>query len=77
MSGKNRATYRRTAMSNLLLHDDPDMGLRAVLHWGGRANQISAQPLDLEPLRKARHDQNLTVQKAVSQSMMRMTASNV
>lgn len=37
------------------------------LHWGGRANQISAQPLPLElrPLMEAFHDQNPTVQNAV------------
>jgi hypothetical protein len=64
-------------MSNLLFHEDSDIRLYAVLQLGGRANQMSAQPLELGPLRKALHDQNSTVQKAVLQSLMRMTASNV
>ncbi|HSF09434.1 MAG TPA: hypothetical protein VLA60_08465 [Nitrospirales bacterium] len=64
-------------MSNLLFHEDPDIWLHAVLQLGGRANQISAQPLELGPWSKALHDQNPTVQKAVLQSLMRLTASNV
>lgn len=35
------------------------------LQLGGRANQISAQPLELRPLMEAFHDQNPTVQNAV------------
>lgn len=51
MSGKNRTTCRRMAMSMLRFHECTDSGLHAAIYLGGRANRISAQPLEPGPLR--------------------------
>ena len=59
---------------NLLFHQDPDTRLDAALQLGGGTTRVSDQRIALEALTTALHDPCSTVQEAVLQSLMRMSA---
>ena len=60
----------------LLFHQDPDIRLDAAIQLGGDAVGVSDQRLALEALTTALEDPCSTVQEAVLQSLMRMSAKN-
>jgi hypothetical protein len=64
------------SMQNLLFHQDPDTRLDAALQLGGETIRISDQRLALEALTLALRDPCSTVQEAVLQSLVRMSAKN-
>lgn len=75
--------YRKTDTKNvegssrtLLFHQDPDIRLDAAVQLGGDATGVSDQRLALEALTTALQDPCSTVQEAVLQSLMRMSAKN-
>jgi hypothetical protein len=59
-----------------LFHQDPDIRFDAAIQLGGDTGRISDQRLALEALTTALEDPCSTVQEAVLQSLMRMSAKN-
>ena len=75
--------YRKTSHKNfegssrtLLFHQDPDIRLDAAIQLGGDTARVSDQRLALEALTTALEDPCSTVQEAVLQSLMRLSAKN-
>ena len=71
---KSGASNVKGTIQDLLFHEDPDTRLSAATHLGHEAVGVSDQRCALEALTTALQDPCSTVQDAVLQSLMRMSA---
>jgi hypothetical protein len=76
MNSKKSQVTVEGFMHNLLFHQDPDTRMDAALQLGGETIRIADQRLALEALTLALQDPCSTVQEAVLQSLMRISAKN-
>ncbi len=71
---KSESHRTKGSVEDLLFHEDPEARLSAATHIGDEAVGVSKQRRALEALTTALQDPCSTVQDAVLQSLMRMSA---